>query len=137
MARRLERFADWTGPIGSVFAALCCLGVPWLVAAVTAVGLGFLRKDAILWPLMIAAILLAFWGMWLGYRAHQSAPPLILGVASGISLVAGVIFVHGFPARELIYAGSVGLIVASIANAALRSRCERRDARARHQAPST
>ena len=112
------------GPIGSVFAALCCLGVSWLVAAITAVGLGFLRKDAILWPLMIASILIAVWGMWLGSRAHKSFLPLILGVASATALVAGVIFVHGFPARELIYAGSIGLIAASTWNAALRLRCE-------------
>ena len=122
MPRKLERIADWTGPIGSVFAALCCLGVPWLVAAVTAVGLGFLRKDAILWPLMIASILVAIWGMWLGYGKHRSLFPLSLGAASGAALIAGVIFVHGFPAKELIYAGSAGLIVASIWNATMRSR---------------
>ena len=125
MPGRLERIADWTGPFGSVFAALCCLGVPWLVAAVTAVGLGFLRKDAILWPLMIASVLIAVWGMWLGYRAHRSALPLTLGAASGVALVAGVIFVHGFPAKELIYAGSAGLIAASIWNAARRSGVQR------------
>lgn len=123
MTRRLERFADWGGPIGSVFAALCCLGVSWLVAAVTAAGLGFFRKDAILWPLMIASILVAITGMWLGYRAYRSVWPLALGVASGAALIAGVIFVHGFPALELIYAGSAGLIAASIWNATKRSRC--------------
>lgn len=137
MARRVERFADWTGPIGSVFAALCCLGVSWLVAAITAVGLGFLRKDAVLWPLMIASILAAVWGMWLGSRAHRSFLPLMLGVASGTALVAGVIFVHGFPAKELIYVGSVGLIAGSIWNAALRSRCERPEVRHQQQSPST
>ena len=131
VTRGVERIADWTGPIGSVFAALCCLGVPWLVAAVTAAGLGFIRDDAILWPLMIASILLAFLGMWLGRRAHQSWLPLALGVGSGVALVAGVIFVHGFPARELIYAGSAGLIGASIWNAMLRSRPAEHPARAR------
>lgn len=131
MTRRLERIADWTGPIGSVFAALCCLGVPWLVATVTAAGLGFVRADAILWPLMIASILLAFAGMWLGRRAHQSWRPLILGVVSGVAITDGVIFVHGFPARELIYAGSAGLIGASLWNAVLRSRSSGRPADAR------
>ena len=124
MTRRVERVADWTGPIGSVFAALCCLGVPWLVAAITAVGLGFLKADAILWPLMIGSILFAIWGMWLGYRRHRSPLPLMLGMLSGAALVAGVIFVHGFPARELIYVGSAGLIAASVWNALARRRCE-------------
>ena len=125
VARRLERIADWTGPIGSVFAALCCLGVTWLVAAVSAVGLSFLRSDSILWPLMIASVALALWGMWLGRRTHRSLMPFLTGLLAGTALVAGVIFVHGFPARELIYAGSVGLIAASIWNARARSACER------------
>jgi mercuric ion transport protein len=120
--RRLERFADWAGPAGSVFAALCCLGVPWIVSAITAVGLAFLKSDAILWPLLIAAILLSIWGFWIGYRAHRGALPLAVGVTSAASLIAGVIFVHGFPARELIYAGSIGMVVASIWNVALRKR---------------
>jgi mercuric ion transport protein len=124
VTRKVERIADWTGPIGSVFAALCCLGVPWLVAAITAVGLGFLRADAILWPLMIASILVAIAGMWFGYRRHRSRFPLLIGVLSGAALIAGVIFVNGFPARELIYGGSVGLIAASIWNAIVRRGCE-------------
>jgi mercuric ion transport protein len=122
--RRLERVADWTGPIGSVFAALCCLGVPWLVAAISAVGMSFLHSDAILWPLMIASVLVALLGMWIGRRKHGSLIPFLTGLFSGVALVAGVIFVHGFPAKELIYAGSVGLIVASVWNAIARSRSE-------------
>ena len=122
MSRKLERVADWTGPFGAVFAALCCLGVSWVVAAITAVGLGFLRSDPILWPLMIAAILVALWGMWAGSRTHGSRVPLALGGLSGAALIAGVIFVHGFPARELIYAGSAGLIAASVWNAVARNR---------------
>lgn len=79
MTTRLERIADSAGVFGAIFAALCCLGVPFIVALV-----------------------------------------------SGIALVVGVIFVHGFPARELIYAGSAGLIVATIWNISARVRCERR-----------
>ena len=40
-------------------------------------------------------------------------------------MVAGVIFVHGFPAPELIYAGSVGLVAAAVWNVIARSRSER------------
>jgi mercuric ion transport protein len=125
MTRRLERFADWAGPAGAVFAALCCLGVTWIVAAITAAGLAFLRADAILWPLMIGAILLSVWGLWIGYRSHRGALPLAVGSMSGASLIAGVIFIHGFPAPELIYAGSIGMVVASIWNVVQRSRLVR------------
>lgn len=124
--RTAERLADWAGPFGAVFAALCCLGVSWIIASITAAGLGFLRSDPILWPLMIASILFALWGMWRGRQVHRTTWPLLLGTTAGSALVAGVIFVHGFPARELIYVGSIGLIAASIWNAIARGRCERR-----------
>jgi mercuric ion transport protein len=130
MVRRIttkaERFSDWAGPLGAAFAALCCLGVPFIVAAIAAVGLSFLRSDPILWPLMIVSILTALWGMWMGWRNHRNAGPFILTVFAGTALVAGVIFVHGFPARELIYGGSAAIVGASIWNATLRTRCERR-----------
>ena len=125
MTTKAERIADWTAPLAAVFAALCCLGVPFIVAALAAVGLSFLRSDPILWPLMIVSLLVAFWGMWRGRRTHGSAGPFFVALLSGIALVAGVIFVHGFPARQLIYAGSVGLIAATVWNVGARVRCER------------
>lgn len=125
MPTRSERIADWAGPLGATFAALCCLGVPFIVAAIAAVGLGFLRSDPILWPLMIVSIIVALWGMWRGWRVHRRAGPFILALLAGVALVAGVIFIHGFPARELIYAGSVAIIVASIWNVISRTRCKR------------
>ena len=125
MTTQAERIADWTAPLAAVFAALCCLGVPFIVAALAAVGLSFLRSDPILWPLMIVSLLVACWGMWRGRRTHRSTGPFVIGLLSGIALVAGVIFVHGFPARQLIYAGSVGLIAAMVWNVRARVRCER------------
>lgn len=125
MTTRAEKIADWTAPLAAVFAALCCLGVSFIVAGLAAAGLSFLRSDPILWPLMIGSILIALWGMWRGLRTHGSAGPFVLGLLSGIALVAGVIFVHGFPAGELIYAGSAGLIGGTIWNVGARVRCER------------
>ena len=126
MSTKAEKIADVAGPLGAVFAALCCLGVPFIVASVAAIGLSFIRRDAILWPLMIASLLVALWGMWRGRQTHGSAGPFAVGLLSGVSLVAGVIFVHGFPAREMIYAGSAGLLAATIWNVTARVRCERR-----------
>jgi mercuric ion transport protein len=135
MTTRAERIADWTAPLTAVFAALCCLGVPFIIAALAAVGLSFLRADPILWPLMILSLLVALWGMWRGRRTHGSAGPFIVALLAGIALVAGVIFVHGFPARELIYGGSVGLIAATIWNVSARVRCEKRARNASRDEP--
>jgi mercuric ion transport protein len=123
---KAERVADIAGPLGAVFAALCCLGVPFIVAGLAAIGLSILRADPFLWPLMIVSLIVALWGMWRGWRTHGSKGPLLVGALSGVALVAGVIFVHGFPARQLIYAGSAGIVAATIWNVSFRTQCERR-----------
>jgi len=43
---------DGAGVLGTTFAALCCAGAPFIVSALVALGLSFLRSDAILLPLM-------------------------------------------------------------------------------------
>ena len=120
MIRTSEKLADSAGALAAIFAALCCLGVQFIVAALATVGLSFLRSDPILWPLMIVSLIVALWGMWRGWRLHRQLGPLLIAFVAAIALVAGVIFVHGFPARELIYSGSAGLIAATIWNVAAR-----------------
>lgn len=121
-ARGLTRVADSAGVLGAAFAALCCAGTPFIVAGLAAIGLGFLRKDAILWPVMILSLAVALWGFWRGWRMHERIGPLLVALPSAIALVAGVIFVHGFPAREMIWAAIVGLIAATAWNIAARRR---------------
>jgi mercuric ion transport protein len=116
------RWADSAGALGAVFAALCCMGASVIVGVLAAVGLSWLRQDAILWPLMFASLAVAFWGLRADRKKHGLAGPLVLAIAGGVSLVAGVVFVHGFPARELIYGGSVALLLATAWNIVLRSR---------------
>ena len=53
--------ADVAGVLGAAAAALCCAGTPFIVAGLTALGLSFLRRDAILWPIMIASLGVAQW----------------------------------------------------------------------------
>jgi mercuric ion transport protein len=48
-----KRNLDKIGIAGSIFAALCCLGVPALLSIVSAIGLGFIVRDAILIPLLV------------------------------------------------------------------------------------
>lgn len=113
---RFAGVADGAGVLGSVFAALCCAGTPLVVGVVSALGLGFLRSDGILWPLMLISLAVALWGFWKGRQLHRSAGPLVLGLCGAAALTAGVIFVHGFPAMELIYAGAGSLVCATLWN---------------------
>ena len=104
-------------------AALCCAGTPLIVAALAAVGLSSLRKDAILWPVMLISLAVAVWGFWQGHRVHRALGPLVIGAIGAVSLACGVIIVHGPPAMFMIYSGAVLLIVATLWNIAARRRC--------------
>jgi mercuric ion transport protein len=49
---------------GAIGAALCCAGNGVILATLSAVGLGFLRRDAILWPVMLVSLAIPLWGFW-------------------------------------------------------------------------
>src|SRR5258708_23896144 len=115
--------ADTTGVLAAAFAALCCAGTPFIIAGLGALGLSFLRRDAILWPLMIGSLVIALWGLWRGSLLHRKLGPLILAALSAIALVAGVIFIHGFPAQQLIFVAVVGLFGATASNFFARRAC--------------
>ncbi len=117
------RAADGAGVTGAIIAALCCAGTPFIVSGLAAVGLGFLRTDAILWPLMLASLVVALWGFWQGMRVHRKAGPLALGLLGAASLACGVIFVHGPPATTMIYGGAIALMVATLWNVLARRAC--------------
>lgn len=108
--------ADTAGVLGAIIAALCCAGTPLIVSALTATGLTFLRKDAILWPVMLASLAVALWGFWRGVRSHRKLGPMALGALGALSLALGVIVVHGFPAMQMIYGGAVVLVAATAWN---------------------
>jgi len=121
------RIADGAGVCGATFAALCCAGTPIIVGALGAAGLGFVRKDGILWPLMLTSLALAMWGFWQGRSLHSRSGPLVLGAAGAASLASGVLFVHGPPAMTMIYGGALVLVGAVAWNIRERRVCVARD----------
>jgi len=114
-----KKHTDKVGVVGSLFAALCCLGFPALLSILSAIGLGFLIKDAVLLPLLIVFLLVTLLGLALGLREHHRASALVLGIISAIG-----VFVFIFVAFSKLLAGvSVsGLVIASILNARLQLR---------------
>lgn len=120
------RVADAGGVLGAVFAALCCAGTPFILAGLAAVGAGFLKNDAILWPLMFTSLAVALWGFWIGRRLHGLKGPFIIAIFGAVALVAGVVFIHGFPAIQVIWTGVAALIGATLWNITARRRCAAR-----------
>lgn len=95
--------------LGAVFAAACCLGLPVLLSALSAAGLGFLIHDAILIPLLILFVALNLWLLRRACVRHSDRRPFALGVASGVLAVIGL-YIH--PLASTL--GLIGLVAASL-----------------------
>ena len=65
----VSRFAGGAGVIAASCAALCCAGAPIILSVLAATGLSFLRSDAILIPIIGAALLVALGDSGSGVRS--------------------------------------------------------------------
>ncbi len=113
MKSLIEQFV---GLIGAGIAAACCLGIPAVLAALGAVGLGFLIHDAYLFPLFVGFASLSLWLLYRSAKRHGQLSPFwlsmsgaILGAAALWLLVTGI-----FPQPWLIYVGFLGLVAGSV-----------------------
>ena len=81
-----------SGLLGTIFAASCCLGLPLALSALSAAGLGFIAKDAYLFPVFVAFILLT---LWLLYRSSKknNTKPFWLGLLGGFIASVAMWFV--------------------------------------------
>jgi mercuric ion transport protein len=107
-----KRHLDKIGVGGSMFAALCCLGFPALLAIVSAVGLGFLIHDAVLIPMLIAFLALTLYGLYHGMRRHGRRQALGVGVVASLVLLASIWFGSNLAAGI----GIAALVVSSLLN---------------------
>ncbi len=102
-------FRQIGGTIGSVIAGACCLGFAPLLAALSAVGAGFLIRDAILVRLFVLFLALTLWSLWGSRARHHQSGPFYLGLGSAIISFAALWFFV-----PLAYAGLVAFIGASV-----------------------
>ncbi|MBA2784426.1 MAG: MerC domain-containing protein [Rubrobacteraceae bacterium] len=98
------------GSLGSAFAAACCAGIPAVLGALSAAGLGFLVNDLILFPLLALFLGLGLWGLWDGMTRHGLRGVLVLGGIGAALMVAGIVL------QPLLYVGAAALIGASAWN---------------------
>lgn len=65
-------------------------GAGWALAALTAIGAGFLINDAVLIPLFVALLGLSLWLLFRSARAHADLRPVYLAAAAAIAALAGL-----------------------------------------------
>jgi mercuric ion transport protein len=97
---------------------MCCAGVTPVIGLVSALGLGFLLRDAIVVPVLVVGLGVTGWGLWQGRQCHRRNGPLVAGLVAGFVTVGGI--VAWVP---LAFVGFVGVIVASLWNLAAVRAC--------------
>jgi mercuric ion transport protein len=107
-----EQTKQITSLIGTAVTAACCLGLPVILSALTAIGLGFLIHDAILIPLFIGFIGFNLWMLSRSVNkqeacATETMSPFKLAATGGaISILGLLLSVAGVGlATLLIYIG--------------------------------
>lgn len=107
---------QFAGVVGAGIAAACCLGVPVILAAVSAAGLGFLINDAYLFPIFVVFTALSLWGLFRSARTHANLTPFWVGLAGSIVGTVGLwlLVTARYPMPVTIYAGLGALVASSI-----------------------
>lgn len=95
--------------LGAGFAAACCLGVTSVLAVLSAVGAGFLVRDAILIPLYLALLGLSAWLLYRSARGHGKLIPFWAGLGGLAIAFAGL-----WISPALVYAGLAALIASNV-----------------------
>ncbi|MBI4195069.1 MAG: MerC domain-containing protein [Betaproteobacteria bacterium] len=104
-----ELFKEMTGFVGSSVTAACCLGVPAVVGAFGAFGLGFLINDFILFPLFFGFIGFTLWVLYRSTRTRAAMTPFWVGVVGAGAAAVGL-FVH----PSLVWIGLGTLLAGSV-----------------------
>lgn len=113
-----SRRATVAGLFGSSFALLCCAGVAPVLGLLSAIGLGFLIRDAVLVPLLVVALGVTGRGLWQGRRCHGHRPPMLLGLGGAVLAVGGL-----YLWVPLAFIGFGAVVIASIWNLRLLRAC--------------
>jgi len=107
---------QWASIIGAGIAAACCLGVPAILAALSAAGLGFLIKDAYLFPIFVGFVAISIRVLYRSAKKHGRSLPFWLSLTGGAVGTASLwLLVTGiYPLSWLIYLSLVVLVIGSI-----------------------
>jgi hypothetical protein len=92
--RRWWHVADRLGALASFLCAIHCAALPFVLALLPFVGLGFLATHGFEQGFVAFATVLASAALYSGYRRHHRRLPLLLAVPGLVLLILGVTVLH-------------------------------------------
>lgn len=108
-----------TGSIASILTVILCpVCKPAIAVFLSTAGLGFLVRESVLKPLLIAFLLLTVAGLaWSYFKVHRNFWPLTIGIMMSTGLYVGRYVYFGDLENQFLTFGSIaGLLVVSIWN---------------------
>lgn len=107
---------QFSGLLGTGFAAACCLGLPVILSAIGAAGLGFIVKDAYLMPIFAAFVFFTLWQLNSDCNRHADIRPFYLSAVMGLlAIIFMFLMVTSIYANTtLLYLSLSGLVAGSI-----------------------
>ncbi len=107
-----RNFLSYFGTIGSVaIGKICPVCYPAIGAFLTAMGLGFALKTAVMKVMLILFLGIGVLGLWRSGRAHGKMLPLWIVIASGVVVYTGR---YIRPGEMIFYVGVAGLVTAVV-----------------------
>jgi len=120
------RKAGVIAQIGSIASAItvgfCPICIPAIGAFLSAVGLGFLVRESVLKPVLIAFLLLTVGGLYWSYRKeHRNILPFLFGALLALALYISRYVYLGSRLNSILMWGSItGIVAVSVWNLTLR-----------------
>lgn len=108
-----SRFADRFGATASFLCAVHCAALPLVIAALPALGLGFLANHAFERAFIACASLLALASLAIGFRRHRRYRAFWFLVPGVVLLIAGIVIdIDGLPIMHALLVSLGGTLVA-------------------------
>ena len=113
------------GSIGVLACVLCCISVPGIATAISAMGLGFLRNDRLLFPAALVSLLLLLFTLGRSRQRHGRNTPIALGLLAGATTFFGLTS-SGLLGIVVSLVGALAVVAVVIWDASLLRRCSAR-----------
>ena len=110
----LDQFGAVGSVVGSIFATFCCLGFAPLVAFLSAIGVGFLVNDAVLFPLLLVFLVIGGIGLWRTACHTGTFKAVWLHGISAVILVFSIFVLYQLVLVWLSLGGIIGASVWSV-----------------------